>query len=168
MKKIAVIAGIAFLIFGVAQLSVKFFAERAQRQRDEDIAGFTEAIKLKPDSAEAYYGRGAARAFSHQYEEAIKDFAKAAELKPDLVSAYIGRGSAYALKGQYDEAIKDHTKALELGSDRAMGYDLRATDYYKKGLYAKAWDDIGMCRKNGGTPNADLIEQLAKASGHSG
>ena len=55
---------------------------------DKAIKHYTEAIKLKPDFAEAYYNRGNAHRSNGTYEEATKDFTKAIALKPDLVVAH--------------------------------------------------------------------------------
>ena len=38
------------------------------------IADYTEAIKLKPDDASAYIGRGGAKGFLADYKGAIADF----------------------------------------------------------------------------------------------
>ena len=58
------------------------------------IAHYTEAIKLKPDFANAYLRRGIAKLPKGQYFAALSDFDTAIRLKPDLVHAYISRGFA--------------------------------------------------------------------------
>ena len=58
------------------------------------IADYTQAIRLKPDFAEAYHMRAAIKAHLHQYLDAITDFDKAIKIKPNYVKAYLGRASA--------------------------------------------------------------------------
>jgi tetratricopeptide (TPR) repeat protein len=51
---------------------------------DEKIRCYTEAIRLKPDYADAYYNRGLARRAKGDHDGALKDYAEAIRLKPDL------------------------------------------------------------------------------------
>jgi tetratricopeptide (TPR) repeat protein len=48
---------------------------------DKAIDEYTEAIRLKPDYADAYYNRGNAYVGQGKLDKAIADFAKAEELK---------------------------------------------------------------------------------------
>ena len=87
-------------------------------QYKEAIIDFNNAIKLKPDSAEAYYSRGNTRNKLNQDErEEIIDFTKAIELKPDFIEAYLNRGFARCKLNQYEKAIEDYNKAIELRPD---------------------------------------------------
>jgi hypothetical protein len=63
------------------------------------IEYLTNAIKLKPDYADAYYGRGAAYNDLGQFQQSIEDYNEAIRLKPDYVDAYKNRGIAYLLQG---------------------------------------------------------------------
>ena len=49
------------------------------------------------------------------------------------------------------------------GSEQAYQQARRA--YYQLKEYQKAWADIQTCRKNGGTPQAKLVQAIAKAAG---
>jgi tetratricopeptide (TPR) repeat protein len=55
---------------------------------DEKVRCYTEAIRLKPDFAEAYNNRGFARAAKGDLDGALKDYAEAIRLKPDFADAY--------------------------------------------------------------------------------
>jgi len=50
---------------------------------DRAIAEFSAAIKLAPDNARAYYGRGLAYALSGRREEGRADLAKAVGIEPN-------------------------------------------------------------------------------------
>ncbi|MBR4151809.1 MAG: tetratricopeptide repeat protein [Selenomonadaceae bacterium] len=92
---------------------------------------FDEAVKLNPDNAGAYYGRGTACNGLKQYEQAIKYFDKAIELKlnPNLSYAYNNRGNAYSDLGQNERAIQDYNKAIELNPNYAEAYNNRGVAY---------------------------------------
>jgi tetratricopeptide (TPR) repeat protein len=66
----------------------------------------TEAIRLKPDYANAYNNRGNARAAKGDHDGALKDYAEAIRLKPDFAEAYNNRGNARAAKGDLDGAMR--------------------------------------------------------------
>jgi len=92
------------------------------------IISFTRAIKLRPDFAQAYVGRGAAYVDKGHYDRAIRDYTKAIQLSPHLAKAYDSRGVAYYHKGDYERAIADHQKAIELDPRSARYYANLAHD----------------------------------------
>ena len=85
------------------------------RGYDKAIADCTEAIRFKPDYAEAYCCRGSVYSFQGEYDKAIADFTKAIQLKPDYAEAYHYRCVSYYHKNDYDKARADSAKAKELG-----------------------------------------------------
>ncbi|MXV83975.1 tetratricopeptide repeat protein [Candidatus Poribacteria bacterium] len=115
--------------------------EEKQWQYEEAISHFTKAIKLKPDSAEAYINRGIAYYKKNDFDNAIKDFVKAIQLKPDSAEAYFNRGNAYDKKAQFDNAIRDYTEAIRLNPDDVRTYYNRGNTYYEKGDFDNAIND---------------------------
>ena len=81
---------------------------------ENSIAAYNEAIRLKPDYAQAYNNRGNAKGRLERHEEAIADYDEAIRLKPDHAQAYNNRGAAKAALDLRDEARKDFEIALEL------------------------------------------------------
>ena len=55
------------------------------------IADYTEAIRLDPNYAPAYEGRGVAYLCKCEYDRAISDYSEVTRIKPNYVSAYTGR-----------------------------------------------------------------------------
>ena len=86
------------------------------------INAYNEAIRLKPDYAEAYNNRGAAKSGLGQHGDAIVDYNKAIRLKPNYVEAYNNRGNAKNHLGQREEAIADYDEAIRLKPDYAEAY----------------------------------------------
>jgi tetratricopeptide (TPR) repeat protein len=85
---------------------------------DEKIRCYTEAIRLKPDSVEAYNNRGSARADKGDLDGALKDYTEALRLKPDDADTYYKRGVTRVDTGDPTSAkaaIADFQKYLDLG-----------------------------------------------------
>jgi tetratricopeptide (TPR) repeat protein len=86
------------------------------------IADFSEAIRLKPDYANAFLNRGGSYVGEGRYDLAIADLNDAIRLDPDLYDAYVDRGSAYENNGQYEPALADFNDAIRLKPDSAEAF----------------------------------------------
>jgi len=102
---------------------------RDNREYDEAILAYSEAIELIPDSPRAYASRGDIYVHKREYKKAIADFDKAVALKPDYVYPYSRRGYAYYMTSDYDRAIWDYTKCLVLDPDYRWAYTGRGKVY---------------------------------------
>ena len=89
---------------------------------DEQLRCYSEAIRLKPDYAEAHNNRGTARVKKDDYDGAIQDFSEAIRLEPRLAEAHYNRGSAHNRKDEYDDALNDLSEAIRLRPDYAAAY----------------------------------------------
>ena len=99
---------------------------------DEAIRQFQEALRLKPDSAQAHYNLGVALAKKGQMDEAISQYQEAVRLKPDFAEArnnldYLLTEHPKALgamantldgQGKYEEAIRFYQAALKAQPDQ--------------------------------------------------
>lgn len=83
---------------------------------EEAIIAFTAAIKIGPNRAEAYVGRGDAYIKSGETEENLSfaqtDYEQAIELDETCVDAYLGLADVYILQGDYDKALEILKQAL--------------------------------------------------------
>ena len=61
---------------------------------DSVVRMCTEAIRLKPDFAPAYYNRGLAYSRKGDLDKAIADYTEAIRLEPDLAHAYEARANS--------------------------------------------------------------------------
>ena len=82
------------------------------------MAAFTEAIRLDPDSIEAYLGRAEVYVNLKQYEDAEADYAAVLEKTADRpytqAEAYAGRAAVYEQTGDWAAAEADYSTALPL------------------------------------------------------
>jgi len=108
----------------------------------QSVEDYDEAIRLDPQSAEAYFKRGLAYLNMGQGELAIEDFDKAIRIDPEFAKAYSNRGYAYLNKSQYDRAVVDCTKAIKLDSSDAVAYLNRGTAYKLQGNIAEATAEL--------------------------
>ena len=82
----------------------------------EAIAAFREAIRLKPDYAEAHSSLGLALGMQGKLVEAIAAYREAIRSKADYAEAHCNLGAALRSQGRYPEALAEFRKGHELGS----------------------------------------------------
>ena len=116
-----------------------------QQMLQSPIANFnySEAIRLKPDDAEFYNGRGRNKYDQKDYAGAVADCTAAIRLKSDDPGFYYWCGAAKFAQNNYVGAIKDYTTAIQLkkpGED-AGTYYWRATARAAQNNYAGAIED---------------------------
>lgn len=92
-----------------------------------------EAIKLKPDLAEAYNIRGNADGNLGQHQRAIEDYNEAIRLRPNYAHAYYNRGLTYGNLGQHQQAIEDYNEAIHLNIENSSVYHNRGKAYFIQG-----------------------------------
>ena len=81
----------------------------------EKVRCYSNAIRLRPDFADAYYNRGLVRGDKGDLDGALNDFNEAIRLKPDDAHAYYNRGKILKDKALYRAAISDFQNYLGLG-----------------------------------------------------
>ena len=88
------------------------------------VADYTQAIKLNPKSANAYYNRGLVKATNLQDDQgALADYDRAIELKPTYDAAYNNRGNLKVDKlKDYQGALADYNRAIQLKPKNADAY----------------------------------------------
>jgi len=139
----------------------------ALMQFDAAIDSYKQALKIKPNYAEAYYNMGVALKDKGNPEAAIDSYKQALKIKPDYAAAYNNMGNVLKDKGGLDAAIDSYKQALKIKPDYAAAYnnmgnalkdkgDLEeAIDSYKQALkikpdYAEAYYNIGNVLKDKG------------------
>ena len=113
------------------------------QEYDKSIADYTEAIRLDPKFAGAYYYRGLALATEHEHDKAIDDFNEAIRLDPKHARAFHNRGDVWSDKQEYDKAIDDYSEAIRLDPKLAGTYVTRGMAWsVAKQQYDKAIADF--------------------------
>jgi len=122
------------------------------------IASYDEAIKLRPNWAEAYLQRGFARRMKGALDEAINDFDEATSLDArttrnnrSVSEAYTNRGQIRRNRLEVDNAILDFDKAINI-------YDGDSQTYFDRGQARLLNEDFSGAI-------ADFDSSLTKSSG---
>jgi len=84
----------------------------AQREYDEAIADFTEAIRLDPAYAPAYVSRAEAWARKHYRDRELADITAAVKLEPRNTAYRVARAQSHSAQGRHEEALTDFNAAL--------------------------------------------------------
>ena len=79
----------------------------------------TKALRLAPDLAGGWFGRGNVFYNLKRYDDALAAYEKALALKPDLAEAWFGRGNVFYDLKRHDEAFAAYDKALTPRSRRS-------------------------------------------------
>ena len=74
----------------------------------EAVAAFQQAVKARPDFAEAHSNLGYSLRNTGRLDQAIAAYREAIRLKPDLVEAHEYLGVAYLLKGDRQAAMEEY------------------------------------------------------------
>ena len=103
---------------------------------DAAIDGYKQAIKIKPDYAEAYSNMGNALTDKGELDAAIDSYKQAIKIKPDYADAYSNMGVALQDKGELDAAIDSYIQAIKIKPDYAeacsnMGAALKGVKFSK-------------------------------------
>ena len=62
-------------------------------KKDEALASYDRALKVRPDFAEALYNRGVTLQELKRFEEALASYDRALKVRPDFVEALYNRGN---------------------------------------------------------------------------
>jgi len=98
----------------------------------EAIKTFSGLLRQRPDSAPAYYSRGAARYHARiDLDKAINDLTTALRLDPNQYKAYRMRGLVRAQQGDWAGLRDDCSLALQFHPTSAELHNLRGTACYR-------------------------------------
>ena len=132
--------------FVESNLAVAFMnrglAYKHKGQWDRAIADYSEAIRLKSDSAQVYNNRGNAFYYNGQLDRAIQDYGDAIRLQPDLAEAYSNRGNVYRTTGRFERAIAEYDQALRIEPGNARVFAERGLAFEKQGDAVHALRDF--------------------------
>ncbi len=91
----------------------------AKKDYTKAVQAFQEAIKAKPDFAEAYHGAGMSFGAMKKPGPAIENFRQAVKLKPDIPFFHYHLALAYYVAGEKDQAWEEYRTLNRLDSNLA-------------------------------------------------
>lgn len=97
---------------------------------DGAITDLTEAIRLDPDFADAYFQRGLLYVEMLDHDGVIADFSEVIHRDPQNALAYFYRGNAYNELDNYDDAIDDFDATLALNPNHTTAYHSRGLAHW--------------------------------------
>lgn len=115
-------------------------AEMLLREGDAtgSLDSYAEALRLRPQNAEALVNYGVALTRVGRLEEAVQQYRAAVRLRPDMPKAYMNLGNALSDLGRNDEAIGFYRQALILAPNSAETHYNLALTLERMGLGAEA------------------------------
>jgi tetratricopeptide (TPR) repeat protein len=90
---------------------------------------YNKVLRLNPNHATAYVGRGVVYEKLGESQRAINDYSKAIELNPRHANAYCNRGLMYNKEGRFKVAIDDFNNAIEIAPNYSQAFEGRGTAY---------------------------------------
>ena len=96
---------------------------------DDQIAYYSEAIRLDPTLANAYNNRGITHSDLGDHAAAIGDYNEAIRIDPNDATAYINRGASHRDLGDHAAAIEDYNEAIRLDPNDANAYNNRGNSH---------------------------------------
>jgi tetratricopeptide (TPR) repeat protein len=88
-----------------------------QGKLNEAMVNYFEALRIKPDFAEAHNNIGSALVVQGKSDEAVGHFSEAVRINPDFEKAHINLGHVFFERGNLDKAFAHFSEALRIKPD---------------------------------------------------
>jgi tetratricopeptide (TPR) repeat protein len=140
---------------------------------DDAIKMFAEAIKIKPDYAEAFYNHASAQKKIGRFQGAIESYKKAIQITPNYLDAYNNLGNIYKDLGYLDDAVDCYKWAIAYGPEYAIAHinlaslyssfdSRKALHHYQKAIsinpdYPEAHFSLGTVLSSLGQKNESIV-----------
>jgi predicted O-linked N-acetylglucosamine transferase (SPINDLY family) len=89
----------------------------ANRQFDDAVAAYREAIALRPEDAESHFGLGNALREKGHMDQALAAYQRAVAIHPNLPEGHNNIGNAFYEMGRLDEAVAAFGRAITIRPD---------------------------------------------------
>ena len=115
-------------------------ADLDKKEYDKAMSDFDEAIRLDPNYALPYVGRGDIHSNYLDRTKAIADYTEAIRLDPNYAPAYVRRGDLF-FGTDSDRAMTDYEMAIRLDPNYSPAYVSRGDQYLWLGKFDEAITD---------------------------
>jgi protein O-GlcNAc transferase len=112
---------------------------------DEAVAAYRQAIRLKPDLADAHSNLGVALYEQGKLDEAVVGYLQAIRIKPGYAEAHSNLGIALKDQGKLDEAVAAHRGAIAIKPDYAEAHSNLGDALKELGKLEEA---VAACRRS--------------------
>ncbi len=106
------------------------------------VAAYDQAVRIRPDHADAFCDRGTAEQAIGDLDRAIADYSKAIELRRTHARAHNNRGTALAEKKEFERAHRDFQDAKESSPFYVEAYVNEGILFLKQGKAAEAAEEL--------------------------
>jgi tetratricopeptide (TPR) repeat protein len=158
-------------------------AYAAEREWEQAVGAYSQAIRLNPRDSEALLNRAEAHLQLGDFSEAVDDCSRSLAYDSNQLAAWCSRAHSYIWLRRYEEALNDLSEALRIENRDAQVHYFRGlahfglgknreaiADLTKAWRYAPTWAKIYLARSRayqavGKTKNAeaDLAEAIRRA-----
>jgi tetratricopeptide (TPR) repeat protein len=125
------------------------FGEGLMLQRlgrhEEAISSFTHVIRLRPNTAEAYYSRAISLIEAKSFDQVLLDAEHALKLNPSYTDAMYVKGVSLKNLKRFEEALEAFTTVISRAGEYPPASHGRATIRHAKGDYHGAIADFSDC-----------------------
>jgi tetratricopeptide (TPR) repeat protein len=108
------------------------------KRYEEALTAFEQTIRLYPNYAVAYGGKGNTLRNLKRYEEALTAYEQAVQLDPNFAYAYYNKGTALRNLKRYEEALAAYGQAILLNPNYADAYNNKGNTLYELKRYEEA------------------------------
>jgi serine/threonine protein kinase/tetratricopeptide (TPR) repeat protein len=112
-----------------AHLALGYYHYWCRLEYDKAIKEFSEALKIQPNNAEAYFGMGIVYRRMGNFNLSIQNNLKAVSLDPLSIEYSRNLGETYSLVKDFNNAVKTYNKVIELSPDLSLARAELAQNY---------------------------------------
>jgi tetratricopeptide (TPR) repeat protein len=106
------------------------------------LEAFAQLVRLRPQDAQSYLGRGQAQEARGDLEQAAADYSTAIRLEPDGGPCYLLRAQVRHRQGLIEDALADLAEHLRFHANDVMGYIYRSTLHRERKEWAAVLADL--------------------------
>jgi len=125
------------------------FAYGYLRRYEDAVSDLNEAIKLRPQDAQALHFRATTMALMGKREQAVKELKELIALHPGFADAYVSLANQYHWAEDHQKCLENADKAIKLDPKDPDAYYFRAIGHLGLNNFSNALRDLNECVARG-------------------